>query len=63
MNQAVVVVDSVEDPIMTALIKQDQFMLMTRRGWIKSNGLLFPGKTVYTIAQEQLVLFLQEASI
>ena len=63
MSQAVVIVDSVDDVLMTALVKPDHFQLMVARGWITSNGWLFPDKTVYTMPHTRLVEFLEEAAL
>ena len=63
MTQAVVIVDSVDDVLMTALIRPAHFDLMMARGWIKSNGWLFPDKTVYTMPHTRLVEFLEESAL
>jgi len=48
--------------LMIAKFKEDQLVLMAKRGWIKQNEWVIKNRTVHTMAVHLLEEFLKEAA-
>lgn len=61
MNE-VYILDLAGGILMIAKFKEDQLVLMAKRGWIKQNEWVIKNRTVHTMAVHLLEEFLKEAA-
>jgi hypothetical protein len=57
------VVDSVSDILMIAMLREEHYVEMCNRGWIKSIGWIVPGQRVEVIEHTHLIAFLRETGL
>ena len=57
------VVDAVSDVLMITLLREEHYIEMCNRGWIKANGWIVPGQRVEVIEHTHLIAFLRETGV
>jgi hypothetical protein len=59
----VYVVDSVSDVLMIASLREEHYIEMCNRGWIKVNGWIVPEQLIEVIGHDHLIAFLRETGL